>query len=267
MTTNPLKIKTSALAAGALIGISASASAVIVYTNDFEAETLGAVSGTPFGHSGHSSSSTSIVAGQNWETTGRSGNFNYSFPFFDGGTITPTGSGFASVTTFKFDMSVDAANWVGLSQMRLRSRDTGGHVGANDHSRGADLDVGEITVGTVNTIELVVNNSAALADAPSVGGTIASGTYALYVNSTLLHSGSNFTAADDLAVDYLTLWVRGQPAIADDPGTPGIDETMAGVQTIVSMDNFEVHVNPVPEPSSAALLGLGALGFVLRRRK
>lgn len=45
------------------------------------------------------------------------------------------------------------------------------------------------------------------------------------------------------------------------------DNETAGSNQFARVDNIYVGVTPVPEPSSAALLGLGAAGLLLRRRR
>lgn len=226
------------------LALAQSASAAIIYSNNFDSEALGQVNGTPFIKTGGTGSYADIVAGnanfasQHLEIGSRSDTFNYSFPNFDGSTITDPG--WASVTTFKFDFRLNSATFTGAAQLRLRGRDTTWAGSGTDDTTRFDINAGAVTADTVHTIEYVINNSTSAATAPSVGGTIAAGSYAVYIdgNATPVAGGSNFTAADNSAVDKLTLWIRG------DAGS--------STQGIAQIDNFEVHA--IPEPATLGLV-------------
>ena len=81
------------------------------------------------------------------------------------------------------------------------------------------------------------------------------------------------THAGDAAAGDLQDWNAGQTfSYTLDPSTfIGTEGTAISVQFVshgvLSLDNVVVDVTEVPEPSSAALLGLGGLTLILRRRK
>lgn len=228
----------------------------VIYTNDFDTEMLGSTP-TGFLHAGGGGSHTEVAddgtGNQVLELTSNASAANgYAFGNFNGAG----GSVYESVTTFSFDITFDECT----TQIRMRARDTAFSGGATDVTR-FDLNSGSITAGTTYHFDYVVNNSTAAATAPVVGGTIASGTFAVYQDGVLLNPGAtNHTAGDDLAVDKLTLWVRG--TLADTAAVPPV----AAKQGTVLIDNFEVSVNMVPEPTSFVLFGLGGLALLGCRR-
>ena len=88
-----------------------------------------------------------------------------------------------------------------------------------------------------------------IGSAPTIGGSDR-------LNFTTGSTGS-FDATGWTQTDYETLWTNG-------------NLTVDGGQTGNFSDNFQVSgatLTVVPEPSSAALLGLGGLALILRRRK
>lgn len=223
------------------------AQAGIIYSTDFNSDADGT---TPDGflHVGGTGSATEVQSGV-LELTSRSNTGNYAFGNFDGSALAPVPA-FESLVTFSFDATFADTN---TQQLRLRARDTGFSGGTTDTVR-FDLNQSDVTVGTAATYDYVVNNSTVAALAPKTGTAIAAGSYEIFQNGTSIASGANFTAADNLAVDKLTLWVLGTTGATPAQGT-------------VQIDNFAVHTSAVPEPSSLALLGLGVAFVGFRRRR
>ncbi|MDZ8117771.1 PEP-CTERM sorting domain-containing protein [Pontiella agarivorans] len=238
-----------------------SVSAELIYSNNFDTEALGNVGAvgagvSAFGDVGGPGADANVVAGnanfasQHLEISSRSDNGSYGFALFDGGDGVTPNPGWNAVTTFKFDFRMNSATFTN-GQFRLRGRDASYAGTGTDDTARFDISAGDVSFDTVHTIEYVINNSTSDADAPSVGGTISAGSYAIYIDGSLEAGGSNFTAADNSAVDYLTLWVRG--------------DTVDVAQGVVQVDNFEVHA--IPEPATLGLVAAfgGAVLFIRRR--
>ncbi|MGJ8654798.1 MAG: PEP-CTERM sorting domain-containing protein [Opitutaceae bacterium] len=254
--------KVTILSSFAAVAFASTSSAAVIFSTDFNSETI-AVSDpltTGITRVGHSSVVTDVVAAtgtfgtQSLEISSRqqAANVSYGFSVFDGAT-TSSPATYSSVTTFNFDVEMTTA----ATQFRLRARDTAFSGGTTDTVR-FDLNTGggatQIAVGVQTNVSFVINNTLSSATAPFEGSTIAAGSYAIFFDGAQVETGTNFTAADGLAVDQLTLWVRGDTV----NNTPGV----------VRIDNFAVYDNVVPEPSAYALLsGALALGLVMVRRR
>lgn len=238
-----------------------SASAALVYSNNFDGETVGSVGAVGadvvgFGDVGGTGADMDVVASgtgfasKHLQITSRSDNGNYGFAFFDGSAVPATSYG--AVTTYKFDVYMDATAF-NNGQIRLRSRDVTGLAGTDDVSRW-DLNAGDLAADTVHTIRYVVNNSASTADVPdgTASQTIDSGKWAVYVGNNAANSfgGNNFTAVDGNGMDYLTMWVRG--------------DTGADTQGTALVDNFEIH--SIPEPATLGLVVAFSTGILFIRR-
>ena len=94
------------------------------------------------------------------------------------------------------------------------------------------------------------------------------GTFRLY--GSALDFGSALAGAEKSVVTTQSVWELNETtsfvATGVEAGqTLGIALTTTGTQT--EWDNVRLTITPVPEPSSAALLGLGGLALILRRRK
>lgn len=253
------KIITAVLAVFVVAATSAYLPAdTVIYTNDFDSEALGTAP-DPFDDTGGPGADIDVVVGdattfatQHLQISSRDDNFSYGFANFDGSTV---GLAAEPVITFSFDAFFSSDCFTGIdAQLRMRARDTAFAGGTTDVSR-FDINEGTPTADVINRYDYVVNNSTAAANAPVIGGSIASGTFAVYENGVQIGGGTNFTAADDLDVDKLTLWVRGD-------STDGEEK-----QSIVLMDNFAVTVNSIPEPGSLVFIGLLGLAPMLRRRR
>lgn len=66
-----------------------------------------------------------------------------------------------------------------------------------------------------------------------------------------------------MKIDY----IGSGPAVGKALGVQISWENATGNGSWQGIDNVEININTIPEPSSAALLGLGGLGLMLRRRK
>lgn len=238
-----------------------SASADLVYCEDFNSSTVDEAPGSPFASTATGGltvrADDGTMGSQFLEISSRSDNANFTFSRFEGNNATTTAP-WSPVTTFCFDAcfsSTDFGNVTG-SKFRLRSRTNGGAGGAGDDVSRSDLDGPEVIPDAVNTYHYVVNNSASSSIVENFAGqSIAAGTWAMYENGVIIESGSNqSTASVGDNVDYLTLWLRG--------------DTTNNVQAFVKLDNFKVYNNivTVPEPSSMAMLAMG-LAFVGVRRR
>jgi len=78
-----------------------------------------------------------------------------------------------------------------------------------------------------------------------------------------LLDGKSLTIAYPSTVVYSTSTITGSVILEDLPANNTIKYTAAGGDIGIKNVTF----NPVPEPSSTALLGLGGLALILRRRK
>jgi len=92
--------------------------AAIIFSNDFNAETVGSAPSAPFGAAGNPSGISAVRAAdtnfgtQYWEVASRSDNGNFFFPRLDSTAAT-------AVTTFSFDGRFNTADFGTFGLLRL----------------------------------------------------------------------------------------------------------------------------------------------------
>lgn len=243
------------------------------YFEDFDDDTLG--SSTPAELAPESGAFStagpgwSVVAGgingQSYQNTFTTDNTASSaginFAGSLGGSVA-TANDFSLSTQFRFLTGTGATATVGLGFLGADNAFT-----ANGYF--VDLGFGGTAQGTFR----FVRNGAAQA-----GSTINAGTPALNVTYTLTLSGDYYDSNSDATNDRLLLTATISGGSLS--GTITLDDSAAFTGTYfgyrnrnnqsdlsVQMDNFNLAV--IPEPSTAALLGLtaGVFGFARRRRR
>jgi len=227
--------------------------AAIIFSNDFNAETVGSAPSAPFGAAGLTGITAVRAADTNfgtqyWEVASRSDNGNFFFPRLDSTAAT-------AVTTFSFDGRFNTADFGTFGTLRLR----GLNIGLAEDQTRFDLNsAAGIVFDAVNHYDYAINNTGAAVAIENLGGTLAADSWAFYQNGIEIASGgTHTTATQGTVIDRLSFWILG-----DNTGP---------TQSFARIDNVEIRDNAfalaaVPEPSTFALVWLGMIGLFVRRR-
>ncbi|MFT6792270.1 MAG: hypothetical protein ACJAR1_000249 [Rubritalea sp.] len=237
-TMNTLN-KITKLALGLTL-IAGSANAAIVFTDDFESpdvtaiqsdgNTSGAITTSQWvkATNGFGSNRQGTVDESHGDFTDPVGEQAYAFRYTNSGITTTLGSIGTLMVNTTYTISFDIV--------------TDGH-----------------NTGTAYTAGLVTFDGAGTRT--SINGSVANSTA-----SVLKTIGGNSTGTSYIPVSFS--WTTGD-AIASGTATLGHDVALrfVGATSTAIIDNVLIDVTSVPEPSSTALLGLGGLAFILRKRR
>jgi len=265
-----MQIKTTFLLAAAIcVALCHSAVAeVVIFSEDFEGGTAGAAmnslnqtEGSWFGNASGNNTlasvgDTSTVFGASNKYMDMSRTTN-GFSFLNN-TAPGTDIGVNTPVTFAFDLyAEDAAAFptylrfvVGMDSGNGANVDIGTGAGSgNDSSQvGTDWNFGEVTI-----LEIVAELTAA--GTPGVEDS-AVGKFSTFVNGTETATDVAFnfpggsSTGDGSFISQFSFWHNS---------------TAAGSQVLI--DNIQVSLTPVPEPSSLALFGIGCIGLAYRQRR
>jgi hypothetical protein len=276
----PKALFSCGIIAAMAVGVSTARAATIQYATDFNSATVG--------HAGNYSTSASytdgaIIGQDGWAITGTStvNAIGVANTATNGNvTLTTTGqdvqrqfataspiTGAGAKVFLSADIDVTAATATGdyfihlddgstsIFPDRVFAKSSGsGFVMAVATGSGATPTYGT-TVLSLNTVYHVVAEYDFVAG--TVSGTLGNDTAALYVNPT------------DPIVGGDNLYVAGTTQGADPTQVTGVNLRQGTASTApnVIVDNIAVaSVAPAPEPVSIALIGLGSLGLLRRRR-
>jgi hypothetical protein len=235
-TTKNMKLKTTILSAAALSAVTGSSFGALVLTNG-GFETNGAAVGN-----------ASLFRPSGWVAEEV-----VTFGGIQNSTNLNTGSG--------VDEGITAAQATGSQHLRLVG-DVGLDGGVNQDLGSADAGTYVITgdyftggnagpvIGYAPTIEFYTG------DPLGAGTLLATATLAGGALDGATNNSSTFSVSTGALAGGENIWVRMRT-----------NPTLAGEVTRGGVDNLQLAFAPVPEPSSTALLGLGGLALILRRRK
>ena len=236
---NTMKI-TTLLTLGASFALASSASAALISNGDFANgfdDWSNATSGGGTAFTIDSGAALSAVSN--------------TLPAFAGATLSQT---FAAQTDFTFNATI---NQVALGSTGSR-RDVNLSVGGLIFK----VDGGGIFINTTGSWVSVLDDSSAVF-------TSAAGTYDWAITATGL-DGTNSESLDIILSQggSAVFTATNRTTIADTTGAVSdVDFAMGSNWGTAQYSVDDVSVTAVPEPSSAALLGLGGLALILRRRK
>ncbi|MBT8037287.1 MAG: PEP-CTERM sorting domain-containing protein [Verrucomicrobiae bacterium] len=251
----------STLAIAVAVASLASANAAVVFTDDFESPDLDA--GGPLTYSLTGTSATSRTASSDWVRstagygassnglidaayegfTAPGGNQAYGFRYSNSGVTTSFGTIGAltagTIITVSFDVFDDGTNG-GSTPLSAALATFDGAGTRNDTDGGGGL----------------LQNTSSYLGAVS-GSAPASGFSTWQIIYTV---GDDVLDADGAGAGTATTFDTG--VLGDD-----IALRFQGATNSASIDNVSIDISVVPEPSTTALLGLGGLALILRRRK
>lgn len=166
---------------------------------------------------------------------------DYSTPAGNGSDNSLSANTWAVNDYYQFTLST-----VGYSGIGVSFDTTGSATGPRDFNLAYSTDGSVFT--TFASYAVLLNG------APNLSWSTANGYQSAYTSSFDL---SSITGLDNAASVYFRLVNTSTTAINGSPvGTGGSSR----------VDNFAVYVVPVPEPTSAVVLGLGLLALMVRRR-
>lgn len=175
----------------------------------------------------------------------------------------------AALTNLSFETALNSATDWSQTSASSNTRGATGDLTPTDGTKMVWINGGTtiyqdsgITIIEGNTYELTVDVGVT---APFNAHT---GTFRLY--GSTLGFGTALAGTEKSVLTTQSVWELNETtsftATATEAGqTLGIALTTTGTQT--EWDNVRLTITPVPEPSSAALLGLGGLALIMRRRK
>ena len=125
--------------------------------------------------------------------------------------------------------------------------------------------------GLISSPETIATYAAATADGwVHLAGVFGQGnTHTLYVNGSPVVSGTS----TNVITDFTGIFAMGTYSNGTNSSTFSIDDVQVYDQALDSTEVASLFANPglsldaIPEPSTTALLGLGGLALILRRRK
>lgn len=259
-----MKLKTycAVAAIAALSATSASAALVVHYKLDDDG--AGGVSTANSGSSAHTwngSANASLTTGK----FGGAGAFVNTAPASDWWSNSNTGADMGSFTLSFHLSTTTAANWqdylsigTGAGQM-LKFEQNGAHGGLSLYSTGTPGGTAvsfdgsaadSVTGGDWHHVALVSNGS----------------TIELYLDGASIFSQAYAGTGDIDALQLAAEFGAGRRQNTNIDDVALYDEALDSSQ-IGWLSNNEATATVVPEPSSTALLGLGGLALILRRRK
>ncbi|TWT76758.1 PEP-CTERM motif protein [Planctomycetes bacterium CA13] len=260
-------------AALACFALSQSASAAIVYTEDFEGGTVGTALNTLNGPTGNwgggasgNISQASIGSGTEFGAASQYLDFSRTtagFSFMDHSAPVPD-VGLNTPVTFSFDLYAASAAAFPTYLRAVASGDTGNldytDIGTGTFSSGGTSVGTDWNFGTAAHFDIVATLTA-VGDGADGTTTSAAGVIDVFVDGTqtvfaqaMSFPGGGGAGAGSTVIDGFALWANA-------------DATAATTTNRVLIDNVVVSVTAVPEPSTFALLGLGSLGLVASRRR
>ena len=165
-----------------------------------------------------------------------------------------------------------ASGWTFSTSTTIYVTDLG-KFDANGGGLGADVQVG---IYSVATDSLITSTTVLASSTPEANGSY--NAYYASITPLTLVAGDYFVAATDQGTDSFVrndsrtmapeiTWGTGR-ALSGSSGT--LQATVSAYGTTGSGyfgGTFKYDTSPVPEPSTTALLGLGGLALILRRRK
>lgn len=206
--------------------------------------------------------------------------------FLNGGTAYDFGGGRVTAAAFSTQTEWTLEAWINWDS----SKTSGSHIFGNDQGGwnddvlfGIGTETGSAGVPSSN-VGLVQQGSPgtvrdAVADPLShsvwhhvvVTGSTINGELKLYVDGALVDTNSSLTNGVTMNGHQFAV---GAARFIDDAGTrpfDGLIDEFALYGTVLDATAVSTHYNagiaPIPEPSSTALLGLGGLALIMRRRR